>query len=311
MKAALIVNPVARGAGEAIAAVLAAGVRLGLEPPKILPTSADHPGPAQARAALASGVERLIVAGGDGTLRNVAGVVAAAGSPRCDTTMAIVPIGAGNLVARNLGIQPRRLDKAADVALTGAPRQLSVGWVSCRVAGLWLPEVPMLVVAGIGRDAEAIATTRPWLKRRAGWLAYAESGGRQALREAMPMSVGLDGEPPQALAAWSVLVAILPRLPMGVVAFPGVEPGTDIAQVLRVDLASPLEWGAVALKGLTHTTTPVKALNYAPASTVFVEPAVPGPVQIDGDLIRDVEQMRVRLQAKAIYVASPEKPGQP
>ena len=314
MQAALIVNPAARAAAGAIQAVVAASVRLGWRPPLVLATSIAQPGAEQAAAALAAGADRLIVAGGDGTLRHVAGVLAATAAPGGENPatvpLGVVPVGAANIVARNLGLHRHRLDEAAGIALTGVPRPLSVGWVACQVGGVWGAEMPMLAVAGIGRDAQAIATTRPWLKSRLGWLAYAESGGRQAWRGALPMTVQIDDGPAQAVQAWSVLVAALPRLPLGVVAFPGVAPGGATLEVLRVDLRHPAQWGAVAVKGLAHTTGSVGALHYSQARQVVVRPLVPGPAQIDGDLIPDVEALRVRLQTGAVRVAvaSPSEP---
>lgn len=52
-----------------------------------------------AKEALAAGTDVVIAAGGDGTVRCVAGVLAGT-----DTPMGLVPLGTGNLLARNLGI---------------------------------------------------------------------------------------------------------------------------------------------------------------------------------------------------------------
>ena len=164
--------------------------------------------------------------------------------------------------------------------------------------------MPMLAVAGIGRDAQAIAVTRPWLKRRFGWLAYAESGGRAAFDTALPMKVSLDDGPELDVDVWSVLVAALPRLPLGVVAFADVAPGDDSFEVLQVKLTRPREWWLAAAKGVAHLSRPVAALNYQRARHVLVRPRESCAVQLDGDLVSGVEAMRVRMQPVAVSIAT-------
>jgi len=300
VKAALIVNPNCRLSDDAIRTVESVSRSQSWQPPLLLPTTSQETGGAQARQALAAGVDRIVVAGGDGTLRQVAGALAQAGDNR--PALGIMPVGAANLVARNLGLKPGQLKRSASIALTGQPVRLAIGWVSCRIGGLWQDEQPMLAVSGIGWDAQAIAATRPWLKKRAGWLAYAESGGRQARRENLSMKISHDGNQEATVQAWSILFAILPRLPLGIVAFPDVVPGSDIAQVLQVTISQPARWGAVAAKGLLHTRGQVDSLHYSSARRLIVKPSQPCPVQIDGDAIEEVEEVRFRVQPSAIEV---------
>jgi len=297
VRAALVINPACGDAESAQAAVMAASRRHGWQDPLVLATTEQQPGASQAQEALDAGVDRVVVAGGDGTLRQVAGVVG-------DVPVGVMPIGTANIVARNLRLPRHRLDKAAEVALCGVPITLSVGWVKCKTDGQWGQEMPMLAVAGIGRDAQAIATIKPWLKRHLGWLAYVESGGRAAFSGSLPMTVSLDGASPIEMAAWSVLVAAMPRLPLKVKAFFNVTPGDDSFEVLHVLLKRPREWWSVAAKGIAHTKAAVPALCYKRARQVLVRPHEPCAVQIDGDLISGVEQMSVRMQAGAVAIAS-------
>lgn len=100
--------------------VLSAGWR----PTVWLETTAEDPGHAAARAALDAGVDLVLVAGGDGTVRVVASELAGTG-----VSMALLPSGTGNLLARNLSI-PLDTDAALRLALTGRPRRIDVVTVS-------------------------------------------------------------------------------------------------------------------------------------------------------------------------------------
>ncbi|MCL2653899.1 MAG: hypothetical protein FWD63_08970 [Propionibacteriaceae bacterium] len=299
MRAALIVNPNLKAAAPAVRAVRAASRLKDWDEPLVLQTTVARPGQEQTWDALDASVDRIIVAGGDGTVRLVAGALAESGEL---TGLGIMATGAANIVARNLGLYPGPLETAAMAALTGRRCPLSVSWVAFRRKAHAGDITPMLAVAGIGRDGEAIAATQPWMKRNGGWLAYAATGARQALRPAIPMKVTIDDGPTETVRAWSVLAANLPRLPMGVVAFPGAAPGSDAMQVLQVRLKNPAEWLPVAVKGLTHHDASVPALSYSPAQRLMVEPGRPMPVQIDGDLVPDVAAMSVTLQPAAIFV---------
>ena len=87
------------------------------------------PGDKAVRKALAEGAQLVVVCGGDGTVSACAAALAGTGVP-----MAVIPIGTGNLVARNLGI-PADLTVAVGVAVSGVDRAVDwVGWGTCRTA---------------------------------------------------------------------------------------------------------------------------------------------------------------------------------
>jgi diacylglycerol kinase (ATP) len=59
------------------------------------PTPAEDPGPAITAEVVSADVDRVIAAGGDGTIRIVADRLAGSGIP-----MAVVPVGTGTLISR-------------------------------------------------------------------------------------------------------------------------------------------------------------------------------------------------------------------
>ncbi len=89
-------------------------------------TEEDDPGKSAAEQAIADGAEVVIAAGGDGTVRAVAGHLAETGA---NVDLGIVPLGTGNLLARNLEVPLNDLEAAMDRAITGTPQSIDMGWV--------------------------------------------------------------------------------------------------------------------------------------------------------------------------------------
>jgi diacylglycerol kinase (ATP) len=133
-----LLNPAAgRGAGVArIERFRALAERAGAE----LVTSRDAAHIAEeARRAVADGVERLIVAGGDGTVHHAAQGLAGSGC-----AIGLIPLGTGNDLAGTLGIPPD-LGAAARRALDGPVRRIDL----IRVDGTFC-----VGYAGVGFDSE-------------------------------------------------------------------------------------------------------------------------------------------------------------
>jgi diacylglycerol kinase (ATP) len=110
----------------------------------------------QARRAAADGVERLVVAGGDGTVHH-----AAQGLAGTATALAVVPLGSGNDFAGTLGI-PRKLELAVARALSGSVRRIDLVRVGDQVA---------IGYAGVGFDSEVTRVANQ-VRRLHGPLVY-------------------------------------------------------------------------------------------------------------------------------------------
>src|SRR5437764_3039020 len=97
---------------------------------------------------------------------------------------AIVPMGTGNLLARNLGV-PMGPDEALAVALGGVRQPIDAGWVNGKL---------FVVMAGLGLDAQMLSGTSEPLKKRLGWFAYVISAVRQLGDPPMRVSFSADGD---------------------------------------------------------------------------------------------------------------------
>jgi diacylglycerol kinase (ATP) len=93
----------------------------------------------QARRAAADGIERLLVAGGDGTMHH-----AAQGLAGTECALGVIPLGSGNDLAGTLGIPPD-LEVAVKRALEGEVRRIDL---------LRVGETFSLSYAGVGFDSE-------------------------------------------------------------------------------------------------------------------------------------------------------------
>jgi diacylglycerol kinase (ATP) len=97
---------------------------MGLGEPMWFETTVEDPGLGQAREALEQGASVVIAAGGDGTMRAVAEAVAGTGVP-----MGLIPLGTGNLLARNLDLPLGSQRELVAIALTGRDKQMDLGWL--------------------------------------------------------------------------------------------------------------------------------------------------------------------------------------
>lgn len=165
MSLLLIVNPMSGARGHrddtaqsrvAIARRVLAAV--GADADVVLTERAKHAGEIAA-AAVARGVDRVIVWGGDGTVNDAAGPLIGS-----RTALAIVASGSGDGLARGLGLS-RTPEIALRHAIGGAARAIDVGWLGDR---------HFLNIAGIGFDA-AVAHAFNQRAHR-GALAYITTG---------------------------------------------------------------------------------------------------------------------------------------
>lgn len=274
-------------------------------------TSVDDPGSGAARAALDAGADLLVVAGGDGTVRAVAEHLARVGSA---APMGIVPLGTGNLLARNLGIPIGDLGAALERALADGPAEsIDVGWIETEIGGRPTRRA-FVVMAGVGIDAHMITETDEDLKEQAGWLAYVESLGRAfQASELLTLTIALDDAAPVERAGHTLLIGNCGNVQGGVTVFPDADPRDGRLDLLVLsadgigqwlDTARSFLWDNGVRKLFTREahTTDADSVVHRSARAISVSLSEPRVLEIDGEDVGDVRAFTVQVQPAAVRI---------
>ncbi|MFT4164953.1 MAG: diacylglycerol kinase family protein [Microlunatus sp.] len=274
--------------------------RSGWDPPTWIETTQDDPGRSMAARAAEDGYDLIVAAGGDGTIRGVAGGLLGSGS-----RFGILPLGTGNLLARNLDI-PLDLAGAVEVALRGIDRAIDVGEVIFDDR----PAEPFLVITGAGLDADIMANTNDNLKKLIGWGAYVEAGGRASLRVGFTAAMTSGGqlEEPQQRHIRSYLVCNCGVLTAGITLVPQAKIDDGLLDI--VTLAPYGAAGLMALGFVVATGTPLSDRLMSHTASPQSDASFHRPVeaQIDGDAVGRVSRIRTRVLPAALTVRVPESP---
>jgi diacylglycerol kinase (ATP) len=310
---AFVVNPTKPGLAQLREAAYLASTARNLPEPLWLYTTTEDSGTVAAREAVAAGAELLVAAGGDGTVRAVASAAADSGLP-----MGVIPLGTGNLLARNLGLPLRDVATSLAIALDGDEIPIDVGWILITEESGEIIEQPFLVVAGIGLDAEMVAGAKASLKSRIGWLAYAVAALRHLRATRMLATVTVDDQAPVEKKMRTVLVANCGRLPAGLVLAPEARIDDGKLDIAILDARGGIAgWtelaGQVWLQG-TRISAPslpdswrAGRIDHSRGSSVEIQTEAPQRIQVDGEPIGHASSLRAWVTPAAVTVrtASP------
>lgn len=271
----------------------------GWAPPTWFPTTAESPGSAQARQALAADVDVVIAAGGDGTIRAVAQELADTSMP-----LAVLPLGTGNLFARNLGVPLNNVTVAVRLICQGGDRKIDVGWLEIDRAkdGAQSQRHAFMVMAGAGFDAAVVAGARPDLKRRWGHLAYLFSGARAMGRATTGIRVSVDDEHRSAQFSHGMIVGNCGSLTMGIPLMPAAEPYDGILDAVLLLPRLPAAWVSVFWSLLTGNRRPCRSMPRLRGRMVAIQTDVPQPVQVDGDVVGYGTHLRMWVQPQSLVL---------
>ncbi|MGJ4844992.1 diacylglycerol/lipid kinase family protein [Leifsonia sp. Le1] len=315
--AAIVVNPIKVDLSAIKEAVAAAEAEHGWAETLWLETTEDDPGTGQTKQALERGVDVVIAAGGDGTVRTVAEELRGTGTP-----LALLPSGTGNLLARNLNLTLDDVENALQTAFGGEDRPIDVGVADIRDADGSVSRRAYLVMAGLGIDAKMLAATDDDLKAKAGWLAYVKAIGT-VLRDKnqLRLRYQLDGGRVHSVRAHTVMIGNCGSLPANILLLPdaAVDDGEFDIVVLRpegfigwVQIVWKVFWENGVLRRtsagrrLMGLSREVRALNYLKGSEFVLRLSSPEDVELDGDLFGKASAIKTWIDPRSLVVKVPE-----
>jgi YegS/Rv2252/BmrU family lipid kinase len=275
--ACLIFNPVA-GQGDPDQDL--ARIRELLEPEidlDIRLTTEDVGADRIAQDAVDRGVELIIASGGDGTLSAAANALVGTTIP-----FGVISRGTANAFATALGI-PALIDAACETILGGITRVVDAAYCN---------GMPMVLLAGIGFEAEVVEKTDRKAKNRFGMLAYVLAGFQQ-LREIDRFTAEIETEDKVIqVTASAVTIAnaaphtsILAQGPSGLIVDDGLLDVTIVAPAgVAGAIAASYHLLQTALSG-----NPVERsdIGYLRARKIKVTTDPPQKVVLDGEMIGD------------------------
>jgi len=287
----VVVNPVkVSDPGTFRRQVSAALAEHGWDEPMWLETTLEDPGEGQARAAAEAGVDVVLACGGDGTV-----TAAATGLAGTVTPLAVIPLGTGNLLARNLGL-PSDLGEALTVALTGSSRRLDVGRANGSL---------FLTMAGLGLDAKMLAGASEQVKKRFGWAAYVVAAVKHLWDRPMRVSLRTDSGSPLQRRASVIIVGNVGTLQGGLPLLPGAQPDDGRLDMVVLTARTLAGWLAVALHVLLRRPGATARVIRRTCTEVSVEVDRAHRWEIDGEVMGRTRELIVTVRPGALLVRVP------
>ena len=225
----------------------------------------------------------LVVAGGDGTLNEVVHGIGLAGFPE-DVTLALLPRGTGNDLARTLGV-PADLEGAGEVLRAGRVRFLDAARVRSEEVGERF--FVNVAVGGVGAEVSEAAGDEEF-KGRWGSMAYSRAFLEVARNFSAPsIELTVDGEVHRVRAV-NVTVGNCRYAGGGWPAAPRANPEDgllDLVVVQEVTTLGLLSLGQKVLAGADYLSDEGIFFTRGRSIRVETEPAGAFEFNVDGELV--------------------------
>jgi YegS/Rv2252/BmrU family lipid kinase len=299
-RALVVINPIAgagragAGGGAEVEAARRALADGGFEASVVVTSGPGHASRA-VRDACAIGIELVVSWGGDGTMNEVARVLAFGAVP-----LALVPGGSGNGLARDLGV-PRDPRAALAVATSGRPWRIDAGAVNGAL---------FFNVAGLGLDARIAHAFAANTGRRGLWR-YMQIGVRELTRyRPQAYDITWEGGHTDARALFIALANSRQYGGHGCIAPRAVLDDGRLELVVVDDL--PLWRVLVRVPGFFRgTLQPGGGVAMHPVTSARVATPLPWELHLDGEPSAGCEVLDVQVHSRALTVLAPSDSSAP
>jgi YegS/Rv2252/BmrU family lipid kinase len=251
--------------------------------------------PQHVREMVHAGVERIIVWGGDGTVRRC--IHTLVDEKMADVSLGVLPAGTANLLATNLLI-PTDLESALQIAVCGEARLLDVGEMNGKC---------FAVMGGTGFDALMIKDADEHrLKERFGRLGYVGATLRNSSARPARVSIEIDGRPWFTGDASCVLTANVGTILGGIEPFPDASPTDGRLEVGVVQARTRRDWARVAARAVTGSVEFSPFVTTTSCRDMEIVLDKPWPWEIDGGAKPKTKKYSVRCLPDAVRICQPE-----
>lgn len=245
-----------------------------------------------AQEEIKKGVKHLVVCGGDGSIMEVLSCVI-----KEDIVLGIVPLGTGNLLARNLSL-PLEIKEAVKVALFGNLKKIDIGKMN---------EMHFSVIAGIGLDAQIMKKTSREVKDKVGILAYVLSAFQNIAFRSGYYEVRLDKKKPFKVSAKTIMAANMGKIMGGIEVVPDTDAQSGKLQLGIFKTTSFLSWMITLFHAVLSSVDKSPHVDVYEAKTINIR-SLRGKIayQCDGDSFASTDTFKLSLIPQAVSIRVPE-----
>lgn len=244
-----------------------------------------------ARRCIQEGKKHLIACGGDGTVREVLEQVVG-----IDICLGIVPMGTGNILAKNIGI-PLEIGEAVECALYGKVKKIDVGRANGIIFGM---------TASMGIGVEAMAGAKKNLKKRFGPLAYFAAAYKKISTRLDRYRIVLNNQRVITRRAKGIIAANVGTTIGGITLAPGANLHSGDMRVAVVKARWIKDWINLLFHALAGHIVRSDYYEILSAQSVEIIP-LRGPkrFECDGSDFSATSKLKIELLPKAARIMSP------
>jgi diacylglycerol kinase (ATP) len=233
-----------------------------------------------AREAVLEGCDRVVAAGGDGTVNEVLNGMGDVPDGFERSCLGVLPLGTVNVFAREL-VLPRKLGAAWNNILNGTVTRIDLPSVEYGLKGVTQRRY-FAQLAGAGLDARAVELVNWELKRKLGPLAYVVAGLQALLGPPARISVSAGGKQ----ATGGLVLIGNGRLYGGDFR---IFPGADLRDgLLEICVFPRVNWLTLARCGprlLLSGSLPSSAVQVLQAESFTLASDTDAPLELDGEFV--------------------------